>query len=194
MHPIMRIMTATPLVFRVVLLYVLIAPAVVLGYVASHLPPMPQFAFPVVSHVEQLERIEGDPSHIDVPTVGISLAVIPGAYNQQTDSWTLTDDKAQFADMTSKPNSVAGTTFVYGHNTQLVFAKLAGIKPGDAAYVTTSNGHRFEYIYNGNRSVNPDNTSILNDNPDHAQLVLMTCEGILSQTRRVMYFDIRSIS
>lgn len=195
MHPTLRIMTATPLGLRVVLLYVLMAPVVALSFAASHLPPMPYIATTVArAHVAQPVRIEGDPSQIDVPSVGISLAIVPGAYDSNTNSWTLTEDKAQFAAMTSKPNNVSGTTFIYGHNTYPVFSKLAGIQPGDSAFVTTSNGHRFEYVYNGNRFVNPDNTGILNDQPGRAQLVLMTCEGILSQTRRVMYFDIRSIS
>jgi LPXTG-site transpeptidase (sortase) family protein len=195
MQFITRIMTATPLAIRVVLLYVLMTPVVMVSYAASHLPPMPYIEQSVAkTHSTQPVLIEGDPSQIEVPSVGISLAIIPGQYDRQTNSWTLTNDKAQFADMTSRPNSISGTTFIYGHNTSPVFAKLAGIKQGDSAYVTTTNGHRFEYIYNGNRIVNPDNTSILNTHANNAQLVLMTCEGILSLTRRVMYFDIRSIS
>src|SRR4051794_22638903 len=48
--------------------------------------------------------IMGSPTHISVPNVGIDLPVIPGSYNPQDKSWTLTLDNAQWGSMTSQPN------------------------------------------------------------------------------------------
>lgn len=131
----------------------------------------------------------GMPASIQVPNVGINLSIILGGYNSATDSWTLTDDKAQFAAMTDQPNNRAGNTFIYGHNTDPVFAKLANLKAGDIAEVKTTNNLTFRYAYSGQQIVQPTNTDILNAEPATPRLTLMTCEGIFSQTRRVMFFD-----
>lgn len=135
----------------------------------------------------------GAPVSIQVPNVGINLAVIDGSYDPVKDSWTLTDDKAQFAAMTDLPNDRAGNTFIYGHNTDAVFAKLAGLKAGDIAEIKTANNLTFQYVYSGEQIVQPSNTDILNAEPATPRLTLMTCEGIFSQTRRVMFFDFKEV-
>ncbi len=135
----------------------------------------------------------GTPVSVLVPNVGINLPVINGTYDSAKDSWTLTDDKAQFAAMTDQPNDRAGNTFIYGHNTDPVFAKLAGLKAGDIAEVKTANNLTFRYVYSGEQIVQPSNTDILNAEPATPRLTLMTCEGIFSQTRRVMFFDFKEV-
>lgn len=135
----------------------------------------------------------GAPSSIDVPNVGINLPVIDGTYDAANDRWTLTDDKAQFAAMTDRPNDRAGNTFIYGHNTDAVFAKLSGLQAGDIAEVHTTNNLTFRYVYTGQQIVQPNNTDILNAEPAVPRLTLMTCEGILSQTRRIMFFDFKEV-
>ncbi len=135
----------------------------------------------------------GAPVSVLVPNVGINLSVIDGTYDAAKDSWTLTDDKAQFATMTDRPNDRAGNTFIYGHNTDPVFAKLAGLKVGDVAEVKTANNLTFRYVYSGEQIVQPSNTDILNAEPATPRLTLMTCEGIFSQTRRVMFFDFTEV-
>lgn len=137
--------------------------------------------------------ISGKPAVIIVPRLNVELAVIDGAYNRTNDSWTLSDDKAQFATMTTQPNDQRGNTFIYGHNTDRVFAKLSGLQNGDIAKVKTTNGYTFSYVYSGNDSVQPTNTSVLSENPAKPQLTLMTCEGLFSQTRRMMYFDFKEV-
>jgi LPXTG-site transpeptidase (sortase) family protein len=135
----------------------------------------------------------GRPVSIQVANVGIDLKITDGSYDSAHDSWTLTDDKAQFATMTDLPNDRAGQTFIYGHNTDAVFAKLSGLKAGDTATIRTANGHMFTYVYTGEQIVQPSNTQILNDEPATPRLTLMTCEGIFSQTRRIMYFDFKEV-
>ena len=129
----------------------------------------------------KLKQIAGPPSRIIVPRLNIDLPVIRGTYDRTNDSWTLTDTKAQFAGMTSLPNNIDGNTFIYGHNTDPVFAKLAGLKKGDIAHVKTYNGLTFTYVFGGKQFVPPNDTSILKDTPDTRPiLTLMTCEGVFA--------------
>ena len=135
----------------------------------------------------------GKPASISVPRLGIELSVIDGTYDKPTNSWTLSEDKAQFADMTAVPNNETGNTFIYGHNTMAVFAPLAQLQAGDEAIIKTTNGLSFHYRFNGNQIVNPDATSVLA--PTEApSLTLMTCEGIFSEARRVALFDFERVS
>lgn len=156
----------------------------------AYTPPTPK---PQPSAVIVESTISGKPVSIHVPRLGIELAIVDGAYDRATDSWTLTDDKAQFATMTDQPNDHSGNTFIYGHNTDQVFARLSGLISGDIVEVKTDNGHTFSYVYSGEQSVLPTNTSVLSDTPATPRLTLMTCEGWLSQTRRIMYFDFKEV-
>lgn len=153
--------------------------------------PVQHIAPPVLVNAT---TISGQPERILVERLGIDLAVVNGKYDAVTDSWTLTEDKAQFATMTQLPNNQYGSTFIYGHNTDKVFAKLAGLKAGDLVKVTTTNGHTFSYVYNGQEIVQPDNTTVLSEVPSRPRLTLMTCEGIFSQTRRIMLFDFKGVA
>lgn len=191
-------LTRIPLVFRVVSLYVM---AGVPLWAASAngllMQPEPTHVKPSVV----VQRVAppaptlktGAPSTVMVPKLGINLAIIDGTYDSGNDSWTLSDDKAQFATMTDQPNDRAGNTFIYGHNTDAVFAKLSGLQAGDIAEIRTTNNLTFHYVYTGEQVVQPNNTDILNDEPASPRLTLMTCEGIFSQTRRIMYFDFKEV-
>ena len=148
-----------------------------------------------IASAPKLKQLEGPPARIIVPRLGIDLSVIQGVYNRSENSWTLTDTKAQFAGMTSLPNNIDGNTFIYGHNTDPVFAKLSGLKKGDVAYVKTYNDLTFTYVFGGKQFVPPNDTSILKDTPETRPiLTLMTCEGIFSESRRVMLFDLKEVA
>ena len=137
-------------------------------------------------------RLYGKPMQLQITRLGIDLQVVDGRYDKATDSWTLTDDKAQFATVTELPNNESGNTFIYGHNQAAVFSALAGLQAGDEAIVTTDNGLKFVYTFNGQQFVNPDDTSILTSSKDPI-LTLMTCEGILSEARRVAIFSLKEV-
>ena len=188
-----KINVRLPLFLRVVALYVLAGVPTWLA-IASQ-PPEPVVAVaparPAVVVREGTLRT-GQPSKVSVPRLGIDLAIIEGEYDKKKDAWTLSDDKAQIATMTSLPNNEAGNTFIYGHNTDAVFAPLASLKTNDIARVKTTNGLTFQYRYTGKQIVDPKTTSILAPT-DTPRLTLMTCEGIFSQTRRVMFFDFERI-
>lgn len=184
-----------PLFLRVVALYVLVAlptwAFIALQPAAEETATTYVPLKPAVT-VQAGDKRVGEPSRITVPRLGIGLSIIDGEYNAKKDTWTLSEDKAQFARMTALPNNESGNTFIYGHNTDAVFAPLAWLEKGDVARVHTTNGLVFQYRYNGRQIVDPSATSILEDTKT-PRLTLMTCEGIFSQSRRVMFFDFERI-
>lgn len=138
--------------------------------------------------------VTGTPKSIRLPQVGINLPVIDGTYDARSNTWSLTDDKAQFATITDKPNDYRGNTFIYGHDTSPVFASTSKLEKGDIAQVVTTNGHVFEYVYTGELTVDPTSTDVLEFNPTTPRLTLMTCSGLWSEHRRLMYFDFKGVA
>jgi len=181
-----------PLLIRVVSLYVVVGGSM-LG-VASAMPdPAPPAEIilassPVVPESTQTPVITGKPVGFKVQRLGIDLPIKDGVYNSKTREWTLSDNAVYFATITSRPNDIRGNTFLYGHNQPQVIAQMKDIRVGDVATITTANGHTFRYAYKRDSVVAPTFTEVLMQNPDKPQLTVMTCEGIWSETRRLMYF------
>ena len=187
-----------PLALRVALLYVAVIAAGVTTYLQTPTEiyePVAALQSAPVQPVTPTETtkpekiLTGKPVNIRAPSVDINLDVIEGFYDKETDDWTLTDDNAQFAVMTSQPNDSTGNTFIYGHNTSAVFAPLIYMSEGDEVIVTTSNKLTFTYRYTGVKIVDPTTTSILLPTKE-PRLTLMMCEGVFDQHRRVMIFDL----
>ncbi|HSE61801.1 MAG TPA: sortase [Candidatus Saccharimonadales bacterium] len=132
--------------------------------------------------------IAGKPVRVIVPARNIALPVIDGYYNEKTGDWTLTNDKAQFATITSLANNKAGSTLIYGHDTDRVFKRLEQLQPGDEAQVVTSDGHVFVYQFRSSVDVKPSDISVLSYSGP-AVLTLQTCSGAWSQNRKLMTFD-----
>ena len=137
--------------------------------------------------------VSGQPAHIDIPSVGISVDVQPGYYNKESQTWTLSKTKAQYATITPAANDGGGNTFIYGHNRPEVFSKLLNIKDGDTAVVTTANNHRFTYKMTGQKVTKPTDDSLF-----HYQgqpiLTLQTCSGLWYQNRSLFVFDLVKVS
>lgn len=131
----------------------------------------------------------GHPVKIEVPSVGVSLPIVDGAYDATKGTWTLTDDKVQFATITKEPNTRKGQTFIYGHATSWVFGPLLRLQPGAEAFVTTDNGFVFSYKLDTHEVVNPTDIGVLDyDGP--SRLTLQTCTGpTLSEFRQLFYFN-----
>jgi LPXTG-site transpeptidase (sortase) family protein len=192
------IMSKTPLLLKVVSLYVIVGIPLYIVLAPSFVPPKayaytpPKAAVQVVTPKKQV--ISGNPVEIRIPSLGITLPIINGYYSAATDTWSLTSDKAQFVTTTALPNDSKGDTFIYGHNTVRVFEPTKAITTDDMAYITTDNGHVFQYQYTGDSFVAPTTTSVLSTDPATPKLTLMTCNGILSETRRLLYFDFKGVS
>lgn len=135
--------------------------------------------------------IDGEPLGFKMARLGIDLPIKYGYFDTNDSSWTTSNDAIFYAYGTALPNNQRGNTFLYGHNRDSVIAKLSGLVVGDEVTITTANGHTFIYSYTGDKSVPPDYTDVLRDDPDTPRLTVMTCEGIFSLTRRLMYFDLK---
>lgn len=194
-----NMLAKTPLLMRVVSLYVVIGSLTGLYFYVA--PPVravqTAVTAPIVSVVEpvptQPEVISGLPRRIELPRIGLMRDVIDGDYDANSQNWTLTDDKAQFAVMTTPANNKAGQTVIYGHNTTAVLEPVRLVQPGDELLVTTDSGRVLVYVYTNDRFVAPTDVSVIYETPETSRVVLMTCEGWLSETRRLLYFDFKEV-
>lgn len=140
------------------------------------------------------KHISGLPVRIIAPTLGVDLNIVKGSYRDDTKAWTVASDSANYATSTVKNNDNKGTTLIYGHATSMVFAKTKKLKPGDKIFIKTDNGYVFVYRYKSFKNLNPEDTYLFNQlETPKPGLALMTCDGIFSQERRVMYFDLEYI-
>ena len=138
------------------------------------------------------DTISGDPVRIDIPSLKLSLPVIPGVYNEQTKTWTLTLDKVQYATITPPPNDAGGSTFLYGHYRWGVFAILHTIQKGATATITTSNGHTFTYTFESSRVTDPGDDSVFSYTGKPI-LTIQTCTGLFFQNRQLFTFTLTKV-
>jgi len=201
MRGINNIATKIPLFLRVVSLYVIAF--IILGFtfsistfsnnaIAKSPPKVSAIKINIKPAIFK-EVIDGEPISIQIDRLGINLPIRNGVYDPTSGEWTLSDDAVYYAQITDLPNNQRGDTFLYGHNNKQVLEPLSGLVAGDIAIIKTSNGHTFTYIYTNSEIVPPDLTSILYANPDNPRLTIMTCEGVFSQARRLMYFDLGDV-
>jgi len=137
--------------------------------------------------------ITGVPTSLSIPSLNINLAVIPGYYDANSQAWTLTTDKVQFATPTAQPNNAAGNTFLYGHARTNVFGSLPKIRAGAQAVVTTSNGHTFYYTLSSTRVVDPSDSDSVFNYQGKPILTLQTCVGLLYQNRELLTFNLEQV-
>lgn len=140
------------------------------------------------------EVISGDPVSIQIPSLGTDLNVTPGVYDPQTQQWTLTLDKVQYATMTPKPNNESGNTFMYGHYRSNVFASLHTIKMGAQAVVKTENGHTFYYHLTGAKVVKPSDSADIFNYRGKPMLTVQTCTGLFFQNRQLFFFQFDKVA
>lgn len=137
--------------------------------------------------------VSGQPTRIDIPSVGISVEVEPGYYDKTSQTWTLSESKAQYATITPEPNDANGNTFIYGHNRWEVFYKLLKIKQGEQAVITTANNHKFVYKMVSRHDIKPTDSSLFKYQGPPI-LTLQTCSGFWYQNRSLFVFNLVSAS
>jgi sortase (surface protein transpeptidase) len=137
--------------------------------------------------------IAGKPVRIQLPSLKLDLAVIDGYYNTKAKTWTLTNDKVQYATITPLANNQGGNTFIYGHNRRGVFATLSHIKAGEKAIITTDNGHVFTYVFRSSLETDPYDASLFTYRGAPI-LTLQTCSGLWYQNRQLFTFDLEKVS
>jgi LPXTG-site transpeptidase (sortase) family protein len=129
------------------------------------------------------------PTHVSVPSTGMSVGVDPGYYDASTQTWTLSDTKAYFATVTTPPNSIEGNTYIYGHNRASVFSALNKATIGADAVVTTAANKTFTYQLVSIKDAQPNDLSLLLNYQGKPILTLQTCAGLWDQYRRLFVFN-----
>lgn len=193
--------TKTLLVIRVVSLYALSVVVFLLGIWSIDIVQRSKISHsPIINTVVYQKNtnptftaIEGEPVRFVVERLGISLPIIYGYYDNNSDTWSLSGGTVYFATITSRPNDQGGSTFMYGHNQDSTLAKLSDLTAGDSLQIETANNYIFSYRYSYDRRVSLSDTSVLFEKPVKPQLVVMMCEGWFNSIRRLMYFDFVSV-
>lgn len=131
---------------------------------------------------------------IVIPAAAIDLPIVDGNYNEADGSWTLNDTVAQFATISTLANDTSGNTFVYGHGTDLVFARLAAsqLPIGSQALIYTDNNRVFSYTFQSMRDLTPDDTAVF-DYVGPSILTVQTCTGMFSEWRTLYQFNFEKV-
>lgn len=144
--------------------------------------------------IQESPDIQGNPTRLKINRLGLDLSVVPGNYDAATRTWNVSDTEAFYATPSQQPGTVPGTTLIYGHNRVDAFAPLAAVGPNEIVELTLEDGTRLSYTYSHDARITPDSTSILTERSLYPQLVLMTCDGLFNEVRRVMYFTLGAVT
>ncbi len=134
--------------------------------------------------------ISGQPVRIVFPTLGVDLPIEPGAYDPSTQQWNVSLTGANFATNTQPVNNDKGATLIYGHYYQRIFGKTKNLIKGDRVLVYTDNNHTISYIFDGSVLLNPNDTALFSKLDGIPRLMVMTCEGVWAENRRLMTFQL----
>lgn len=153
-------------------------------------PPPVQAASPDI-HLARLSRtkqaIKGVPTRIVIASLNVDLPVATGTFDPSSNEWTVSDDKAFFADNSVPVNDSNGVTLIYGHARWGVFGVLPDLKNGAVADVYTDNGLVFHYQYQSVTQVTPEDMSVFSINGPPT-LTLQTCTGAWDRYRAMYSF------
>lgn len=147
---------------------------------------LPGVTAPDISHPEIKT---GEPARLQIPSIGVDLVVTEGEFNQTTNTWNVSNDKAHYAVVSDAPNNRYGNTFIYGHNRANVFAGLVQLQTGAEAIIRTENNLQFVYQLSKVEETDPNNTSVLLPYSSKPTLSLQTCSGSWYQNRQIFRFD-----
>lgn len=132
-----------------------------------------------------------EPVALQLPRLNINLAIKPGTYNAQAQTWSLDRTNAfMMQPVTDRAGNVMPVTpVIYGHDIPAVFMHLDGIAADEILNITQSNGTTYTLRYVGDVVVKPHDTTPLQTKYQNSVL-LMTCTGSHFQERRVMRFEL----
>jgi sortase (surface protein transpeptidase) len=186
-----------PLWGRIVVLYGLVAVGILSAVLLQPAGPQVRYDEPVPDELQaKTEQVQAtmvqtvEPRRLSIDRLGVNLNIRDGLYDAESQQWTLNDTDAFFATVSDPPTSAAGSTFIYGHNRPTAFGPLADLGVEDVVELSDEDGTTFRYAYVRDARVAPSFTEVLYEESDTPQLILMTCEGIFNEVRRVMYFTL----
>lgn len=136
---------------------------------------------------------KGIPATLKIPALNIDLPVVDGSYNTADASWTLSSDKAHYANLTVPVNDQQGNTLIYGHNNPHVFATLERLQPGMEAEVITAAGDHFYYSFSSVFTIRPNDLTSF-DAGGSPRLTLQTCSGAWFENRQMFEFTLSRVN
>lgn len=140
----------------------------------------------------QRQAVQGIPTRVVIPSVGIDVGVATGSYDPSNASWTLDNTEAFYADISVPVNDNNGVTLIYGHARSAVFSRILQLTDGATATVYTDNGNVFRYVYQSRQDVDPTDLSVVrSDGPP--TLMLQTCSGPFDAYRTMVSFKLVSV-
>lgn len=146
---------------------------------------------PLAPQQQQTAIASGIPIRISIPDVAINTDVKKGYYDARTHDWTIDESSAFYATITQPANNLEGNTFIYAHDSDVLFGRLPGISDNAKAIVTTDNGYKFVYSLIDSETLRPSDTQTL-DYHGEPRLTLQTCTGLWGQYRHMFYFELDS--
>ena len=150
-------------------------------------------ASPAKAVLPETKIYSGKPATIHVEKLGLNVPVADGIYNKRDSSWSLSFTNAHYATVTPKLNSIAGNTFIYGHNTSKIFGNLVKLNTGDILSILTDKGDTFYYKLESFHEVQPSNTEALQPSLKPI-LTIQTCTGNWNEKRGMFTFNLVSIN
>lgn len=124
-----------------------------------------------------------------VPSAGIVLPVQRGVYDTTKMTWNVPGNLAYLADGSVAPNSLAGTSYIYGHKNKYAFSKLSKLQIGDVAVI--KNGvNSFYYELVDSRITSPSDLSLFTTE-GQPTLILQTCTGLINEYRAQYIFRLK---
>lgn len=133
--------------------------------------------------------IESEPVYLVLPRLGIELAVVRAEYDTLTNTWPVSTTAANYAINTPPISNLSGKTLIYAHAQKNLFATTSELKASDDLYITTADGHILHYNYASELIVPPSNVNIFDQLQGTPGVILMTCDGLWSENRRLMEFN-----
>jgi LPXTG-site transpeptidase (sortase) family protein len=172
-------------IFAAVIFYLIVISAFLLHFSTStKVGSQEQY---VESEQKTVQYQNAIPSFLEISSIKLEIAVETGKYDQESDTWNITDNSAYYAQESMPLASKVGNSVIYAHNKQHLFGNLKNLKPGDTAQITDSNGVIHEYVYQKNIEISPSNTDVFYSQ-DTYNLILLTCSGLFDQYRTLYYF------
>lgn len=143
---------------------------------------------------EEIVESYGKPVSIKIDSVGIDLRVKEGVYNEKDQTWTLTNGYAYWANLSGSIFAKGSSTVIYAHNQWNEFYKTKDLKIGDKITIVTDSGKNIVFEYRSDKIVNPNDGSVIFEKSTESQIILITCNGWISENRRIMYATLTDVN
>lgn len=134
-------------------------------------------------------ELRGLPIRIVIPSITVDKEILPGIYDENSESWNVGGKSIHYAELSTPANNSGGNTLLYGHNNNNVFGKLSKLSINDQVVIYTDNNLILTYRFMEATDYNPQDTSIFTY-MGPPQLTLQTCSGAFNQIRTLYSFSL----